>query len=223
MKILRPFLTTGSLGLLLLILGMLAYACRSTQVYPRIKCLSCIPQEEKILLLPLDWDPGFQSLTQTERNRLESALLTYLQSERYTQVERYDDLEYELLNAGISDLEDPVHRAQLNLDLGFRYLLALRLSESGWAGKWNPLHPDVPEEGSDWEEDTRIYSMVRVAMIETASGRFAGDYAVATQIDGMPIPIGEGEVVSLNFGSVEQAIRVSAKKGLQELLKDCSC
>lgn len=49
--------------------------------------------------------------------------------EGFTNVAIYDQMDYELLNAGIKDVEDPVQRANINLELGIPYLLGLSLGE----------------------------------------------------------------------------------------------
>lgn len=66
-------------------------------------------------------------------------------------------------------------------------------------------------------------SMLRIALFETATGEIVSDYAVETTIDGIPIPVGDSESLSLNFGSIEQAVRLSVQKGIRNLVEDCSC
>ncbi|SDD67485.1 hypothetical protein SAMN04488104_104616 [Algoriphagus faecimaris] len=173
--------------------------------------------------MPLQWEPSFQQLSTSQINQLERMILEIFREEGFTQVDLYDRMEFELLNAGIKDVNDPVQRANINLELGIPYLLGLSLGESGWSGNWRAIDPNYPEAGTYWEEDTQVSSMLRVGLFETATGDIVSDYAVETTINGLPIPIGDGETLSMNFGSVAKAVTVATRKGIKNLVKDCSC
>jgi hypothetical protein len=41
--------------------------------------------------------------------------------------------------------------------------------------------------------------------------------------DDLQIPYGDSESLSLNFGSIVQAVRLSVQKGIRNLVQDCSC
>ncbi|MFC3416869.1 hypothetical protein [Algoriphagus hitonicola] len=207
----------------LLFLIFLQFSCATTKIYPRIKCQTCVSKSDGILLMPLQWDPSFRQLSTAQINELERMILEIFREEGFTQVELYDRMEYELLNAGIRDVNDPVQRAKINLELGIPYLLGLSLGESDWSGNWEAIDPDFPEAGTYWEEDTQVSSMLRIALFETAAGDIVSDYAVEATINGMPIPIGDGESLTLNFGSVIRAVSIATRKGIKNLVTDCSC
>lgn len=207
----------------LLFLIFLQFSCATTKIYPRIKCQTCVSKSDGILLMPLQWDPSFRQLSTAQINELEGMILEIFREEGFTKVELYDRMEYELLNAGIRDVNDPVQRANINLELGIPYLLGLSLGESDWSGNWEAIDPDFPETGTYWEEDTQVSSMLRIALFETAAGDIVSDYAVEATINGMPIPIGDGESLTLNFGSVIRAVSIATRKGIKNLVTDCSC
>lgn len=206
-----------------LLLIFIQFSCSTTKIYPRIKCQTCVSKSDGILLMPLQWEPSFQQLSTSQINQLESMILEIFREEGFTKVDLYDRMEFELLNAGIRDVNDPVQRANINLELGIPYLLGLSLGESGWSGNWRSIDPNYPEAGTYWEEDTQVSSMLRVGLFETATGDIVSDYAVETTMNGLPIPIGEGETLSMNFGSVAKAVTVATRKGIKNLVKDCSC
>ena len=132
-------------------------------------------------------------------------------------------MDYQLLKAGIKDVNDPVQRANINLELGIPYLLGLSLGELRWTGDWDRLDDNDPESPSFWDEDSRVSSALGIAMMETATGEVLSDYAITTTIDGLPIPIGDGQSMSMNFASLTQAVSISTSKGIKNLVKDCSC
>lgn len=185
--------------------------------------MTCVSKNDGILLMPLHWEPSFRKLSTAQLNDLENRILSTLREEGFTNVELYDRMDYELLNAGIRDINDPVQRANINLQLGIPYLLGLSLEEAEWTGEWTPINSDGPDMGSYWESDTRVSSMLRITLLETATGEIVSDYAVKTTIGGVPIPIGDSESITLNFASIVQAVRLSVLKGVRNLVEDCSC
>ncbi len=148
-------------------------------------------------------------------------IVEIFQEEGFTKVAIYDQMDYELLNAGIKDVDDPVQRANIDLELGIPYLLGLSLGELAWTGQWSKTDPTLLDSPSYWESNTDIKSMLRVALMETATGNVISDYAVETTISEFPIPIGEGQTLDLNFGTLYKAVSVSTRKGIKNLMKDC--
>ncbi|UZD21065.1 hypothetical protein PBT90_15965 [Algoriphagus halophytocola] len=198
-------------------------ACTSTKIYPRIKCHICLGKEDGILLLPLNWQESFRKLSVGEQNELEELVVKIFKEEGFTNVAIYDRMEYELLNAGIKDVNDPVQRANINLELGIPYLIGLSLGELAWTGNWERTDPANIHSPSYWDSDTEIKSMLRVALMETATGNVISDYAVETSISEFPIPFGEEQTLDLNFGTLYKAVSVSTRKGIKNLIRDCGC
>ncbi|MDR7128777.1 hypothetical protein J2X69_001109 [Algoriphagus sp. 4150] len=209
--------------LLLLSISPVFSACTSTKIYPRISCHICLSQQDGILLLPLNWQESFRQLSIAEQNRLEKMIVEILHEKGFTNVALYDQMDYELLNAGIKDVNDPVQRANINLELGIPYLLGLSLGELAWSGNWERTDPSDFNSPSHWENDTHIKSFLRVALMETATGNIISDYAIETTISEFPIPIGDGETLDLNFGSLFKAVSISTRKGIKNIVKDCGC
>lgn len=150
-------------------------------------------------------------------------IVEIFQEEGFSNVALYDQLDYELLKEGIRDVNDPIQRANINLELGIPYLLGLSLGELAWTGDWersDDLNLDSP---SYWESDTRISSSLRVALMETATGDIISDYAINTTIGGLPIPIGNRASINVNFSSLSRAVVISTRKGIKNLVKDCGC
>lgn len=150
-------------------------------------------------------------------------ILEIFREEGFSNVALYDQMDYELLKAGIKDVNDPVQRANIQLELGIPYLLGLSLGELRWTGEWTKSNPAETYSPNEWESDTQISSSLRVALMETATGEVISDYAINTTISGLPIPIGEGESVDVNFASLAKAVTISTRKGIKNLMKDCSC
>ncbi|WPR74395.1 hypothetical protein [Algoriphagus sp. NG3] len=208
-------------ALLLLFTLIALSACTSTKIYPRIKCHVYLNQNDGILILPLNWQESFRILSIGEQNKLEELIVKIFKEEGFSNVAIYDQMEYELLNVGIKDVEDPVQRANINLELGIPYLLGLSLGELAWTGNWERTDPANIHSPSYWESDTEIKSMLRVALMETATGNIISDYAVETTISEFPIPIGDEQTLDLNFGTLYKAVSVSTRKGIKNLIKDC--
>lgn len=209
--------------LLLIFILIASSACTSTKIYPRIKCHICLAQSDGVLLLPLNWQESFRQLSIGQQNSLEGLIVEIFHEEGFPNVAVYDQLDYELLNAGIKDVNDPVQRANINLELGIPYLLGLSLGELGWTGNWERTDPSNIDSPSYWESDTDIKSILRVALMETATGDIISDYAIETTISEFPIPIGDGETMDLNFGSLYKAVEISTRKGIKNMVKDCGC
>jgi hypothetical protein len=101
--------------------------------------------------------------------------------------------------------------------------LGLSLGELAWTGDWKKTDPSNLNSPSYWENDTQINSSLRVALMETATGDIISDYAINTTIGGLPIPIGDRGSINLNFASLSQAVAISTRKGIKNLVKDCGC
>jgi len=88
------------------------------------------------LLLPLNWDLSFRKLSIAQQNSLERDILKTLRSQGFTKVDLYDRMDYELLSAGIHDLNDSIQRSKVNTVEGYPYLIGLTLvkikDSDGW-------------------------------------------------------------------------------------------
>ena len=111
-------------------------------------------------------------------------ILKIFREEGFSNVVLYDQMDYELLRAGIKDINDPVQRANIQLELGIPYLLGLSLGELRWTGNWGNSDPSNLASPTYWENDTQIMNSLRIALMETATGEIISDYAVNTTIDG---------------------------------------
>jgi len=205
----------------LLFLLLAFSACSSTKIYLRISCHICLAQEDAILLLPLNWQESFRQLSAGEQSTLEEMIVEIFHEEGFSKVAIYDQMEYELLNAGIKDINDPEQLAQVNLELGISYLIGLSLGELAWTGNWERSDPTNFDSPSYWDTDTQVKSSLRIAMMETATGNIISENSVETSMGGFPIPIGDGETIDLNTASLFKAVKISTRKGIKNLMKDC--
>lgn len=208
-------------GFLLLFILLVFSACSSTKIYPKIKCHVHLNQNDGILLLPLNWQESFSQLTPGDHRYLEEMIVKIFQEEGFTKVAIYDQMEYELLNAGIKDINDPDQLAQLNLELGIFYLIGLSLGELAWTGNWEKFDPSDFYSPSYWDTDTQVKSSLQIALKETATGNIISENSVETSTGGFPIPIGDGETIDLNSASLFKAVRISTRKGIKNMMKDC--
>lgn len=198
-------------------------ACSSTKIYPRISCHICLAKEDGILLLPLNWQESFSQLSPGDHRYLEEMIVEIFHEGGFSKVAIYDQMEYELLNAGIKDINDPEQLAQINLELGISYLIGLSLGELAWTGNWERSDPSNFDSPSYWDTDTQVKSSLRIAMMETSTGNIISENSVETSMGGFPIPIGDGETIDLNSASLFKAVRTSIRKGIKNLMKDCEC
>lgn len=199
-------------------------SCTSTKIYTKTSCHICLDRSEGILLLPLNWDLSFRKLSIAQQNSVERNVLAILLSEGFTKVALYDQLDYELLSAGIRDLRNPSERSRVNTDLGYPYFL--RLSLSGIKGSDGDDYQS-PEEANAVFPPSRtsldLFSSIQMRLILTLTGQVVSDNTITTEIHEMGFTDDEGGVDYWNFGNIEKALRVSTRKGTLNLIKDCSC
>jgi hypothetical protein len=150
-------------------------------------------------------------------------IVEIFRDEGFTKVAIYDQMEYELLNAGIKDINDPDQLAQINLELGISYLIGLSLGELAWTGNWERSDPSDFDSPSYWDSDTQVKSSLRIAVMETTTGNIISENSVETSLEGFPIPIGDGETIDLNSASLFKAVKISVRKGIKNMMKDCGC
>lgn len=208
---------------LLIAFGLMSSCISKTKIFPKINCHICMSQADGILLLPLSWEPSFRTLSIAQQNELEEMILFNLREQGFEKVELRDRLDYELLKAGIKDLNDPAQRAELHTGLGYPYLLGLSLGEAEWKGQWQLQDNNDLNSPTYWGSDESVSAFLRLALIDTHSTDILADYAIQTTQNGIPIPIGDEESLDLNFGSVSQAITIATRKGMRHLIEDCGC
>ncbi|TXE12574.1 hypothetical protein [Algoriphagus aquimarinus] len=208
----------------LLLFILIAFsACTSTKIYTRLKCHICLAQSDGVLLLPLPWDAGFSKLSPGEQADLELQVLDILRDKGFTKVELYDRLEHELFSAGINDPTDPEQRAKINSILGYPYFLGITLGDTRKSDEWDYRTEQELYEMNPPAPDMEISATIRVALIETATGKIVSDNAIITKISDWGTPDEDGGVNFWNFGSVSQAIRKATSKGVANMVKDCGC
>lgn len=199
-------------------------SCTTTKVYTPFSCKVCLSPADGILLLPLAWEPSFRLLSVSEKNQLERQILADLRSKGFTNAELYDGLDYELLKAGIKDLNDPLQRAKINSELGYSYLLALQLGDTREGEGWSYLRPE--EVGANVpvpDPDMEVSANLRVVLIETATGGLVSDNAVMAESSGFGKSDDEGGTDFWNFSTISGVVRTGVQKGISFVVKDCSC
>ncbi|WP_343853853.1 hypothetical protein [Algoriphagus jejuensis] len=201
-----------------------ATACTSSKVFTTQFCKVCLSQEDGVLLLPLAWETSFRLLSVAEQNQLERQILEKLRSRGFTKVELYDRLDYELLKAGIKDLNDPKQLSKISSELGYPYLLGLSMGPSRAGESWAFLSPEevnasVPTPSPDME----VSATVRIALIETDTGQIVSDKTVVSSNSGWSNTDEDGGEDYWNFASISGVLFHGVDKGTAAMVKDCGC
>lgn len=159
-----------------------------------------------------------------EQNELESQILTTLRDQGFSKAELYDRMDYELLSAGIKDLNDSIQRGKVNSTLGYPFLIGISLGDTEDTDGWDYQRPEeVNAIHQEYREPLEISATLRVALIETSTGEIVSDNSVFTEIREIGIPDKEGGLEYWNFGTVSKAIRTATGKGITFMVKDCGC
>ncbi len=197
-------------------------SCTTSKIYTAQTCHICLSKSDGILVLPLAWEPSFRSLSVAEKNQLERQILSDLRGKGFTKVELYDQLDYELLKAGIKDLNDPDQRAKINSEIGYRYLLGLSLGPTRDSEGWSyQTEQEVYDLSPDPEME--VSALLRVALIESETGNIVSDNSIVSENSGFSKTDKEGGLDYWNFATVSGVIQSGLGKGLDFMVKDCGC
>lgn len=209
--------------LLSLILLVSLMSCTSINVMTRTACDICLSQSDGLLLLPLAWDRSFSRLSSVEQNELERQIQSILQDQGFTKVAFYDQLDYELLSAGIKDLNDPEQLAKIRISLGYSYLLGISLDNTRNSEGWDYRNPLEAYEMMPPITDMEISASMRVALIETQTGKIVSDNAISSDILGWGMSQDAGGLNNWNFNTISLAIKAAARQGIKFMVDDCEC
>lgn len=205
-------------------IAMVSVSCTSSKVYTSQFCKVCLSQEDGISLLPLAWEPSFRLLSVAEQSKLERQILEKKRSQGFTKVELYDRMDYELLNAGIKDLNDPKQLAKVHSELGYPYLLGLSLGPSRAGESLAFLSPeDANANFPVTPPDMEVSSTVRIALIETKTGQLVSDKTVVSENSGWSNTDEDGGENYWNFASISGVLFHGVDKGIGAMAKDCGC
>jgi len=197
-------------------------SCTSSKIYTSQTCHVCLSKSDGILVLPLAWEPSFRLLSVAEMNQLERQILSDLRSKGFTKVELYDQLDYELLKAGIKDLNDPIQRAKINSELGYPYLLGLSLGPTREGEGWSYQRPEEVY-AQEAIPKMEVSAIMRVALIESETGSIVSDNSIASENSGFSKTDQDGGLDYWNFASLSGVIRSGVGKGIDFMVKDCGC
>jgi len=189
----------------------------------RTACDICLSQSDGLLLLPLAWDRSFSRLSSVEQNELERQIQSILQDQGFTKVAFYDQLDYELLSAGIKDLNDPEQLAKIRISLGYSYLLGISLDNTRNSEGWDYRNPLEAYEMMPPITDMEISASMRVALIETQTGKIVSDNAISSDILGWGMSQDAGGLNNWNFNTISLAIKAAARQGIKFMVDDCEC
>ncbi len=211
-------------GALFAALVFFSASCTTSKIYTKQFCKVCLSQADGILLLPLAWQPGFRQLSTSEQNQLESQILDKLRSQGFTKVELYDRMDYELLKAGIKNLNDPSQLAKVESELGYPYLLGLSLGPTRDGEDWSYLSPEEVSANVPLPDpDLEVSATLRIALIETTSGQIVSDKTIISNNSGWSDSDEDGGVDYWNFASISGVLSHGADKGITSMVKDCGC
>jgi hypothetical protein len=209
---------------LLAALIFLVASCTTSKIYTSQFCRVCLSKSDGILLLPLAWEPSFRQLSTSEQNRLELHILDRLRGLGLSKVELYDRMDYELLKAGVKNLNDPVQLAKIDSELGYSYLLGFSLGPTREGEGWSYLNPEevnanVPVPDPDME----VSATLRVALIEAKTGQIVSDKTVVSQNSGWSKADKDGGMDYWNFADISGVLSRGADKGIASMTKECGC
>jgi len=162
-------------------------------------------------------------LSRAEQNELERQIQSILQDQGFTKVTFYDQLDYELLSAGIKDLNDPEQRAKISTSLGYSYLLGISLDNTRNSEGWDYRNPLEAYEMMPPITDMEISASMRVALIETQTGKIVSDNAISSDILGWGMSEDAGSQNNWNFNTISLAIKAAARQGIKFMVNDCEC
>jgi hypothetical protein len=197
-------------------------SCTNSKIYTSRSCTICLNPDDGILLLPLAWEPSFRQLSVAQKNQLERQILADLRAKGYERIELYDQLDYELLKAGIQDLNDPFQRAKIQLELNYSYLLGLSLGPTREGEGWS-YQTEQEAFALDPVPDMEVSAILRIALIEVSSGDIVSDNTVVSKNSGFSKPDKNGGLDYWNFATISGVIRKGVRKGVDFLAKQCSC
>jgi hypothetical protein len=197
-------------------------SCTTSKVYTSRTCTACLRPDDGVLLLPLAWEPSFRQLSVAQKNQLERQILADLTSKGYTRVELYDRLDYELLNAGIKDLNDSIQRSKIHSELGYTYLLGLSLGPTREGEGWSYQNAQEAY-GLDPVPDMEVSAIIRVALIEASTGIIVSDNTIISTNSGFTNKDKEDGLEYWNFATISGVIRKGVGKGVDFLTKTCGC
>jgi hypothetical protein len=197
-------------------------SCTTSKIYTAQTCKICLSKSDGILVLPLAWEPSFRLLSVAEKNQLERQILSDLRNKGFTDVELYDQLDYELLKAGIKDLNDPIQRAKINSELGYPYLLGLSLGPAREGEGWSYQRPEEVY-AQEAIPEMEVSAILRVALIESETGLIVSDNSIASENSGFSRTDEDGGLDYWNFATLSGVIRSGVGKGIDFMVKDCGC
>lgn len=197
-------------------------SCTNSKIYTSRSCTICLNPEDGILLLPLAWEPSFRLLSVAQKNQLERQILSDLKAKGYERIELYDQLDYELLKAGIQDLNDPFQRAKIHFELGYSYLLGLSLGPTREGEGWS-YQTEQEAFALDPAPDMEVSAILRIALIEVSTGDIVSDNTVVSKNSGFSKPDKDGGLDYWNFATISGVIRKGVRKGVDFLAKQCAC
>ena len=184
----------------------------------------CLDRSDGILLLLLNWDLSFRKLSIAQQNSLERDILKTLRSQGFTKVDLYDRMDYELLSAGIPDLNDSIQRSKVNTVVGYPYLIGLTLVKIKDSDGWDY---QTPEEANAiypvYREELEVSATIRMALIETLTRKIVSDNSIKTEINELGSRDDEDGINYWDFGTIQRAVRVATEKGTRHIIQDCGC
>jgi hypothetical protein len=163
-------------------------------------------------------------LSIAQQNSLERDILKTLRSQGFTKVDLYDRMDYELLSAGIPDLNDSIQRSKVNTVVGYPYLIGLTLVKIKDSDGWDY---QTPEEANAiypvYREELEVSATIRMALIETLTRKIVSDNSIKTEINELGSRDDEDGINYWDFGTIQRAVRVATEKGTRHIIQDCGC
>lgn len=160
---------------------------------------------------------------------MERIIKEELKKAGFGNVETAPDLEYEMLAAGIKDVDDPDQFYRFFSELNRQWFIQVDIV--GWKNEGGLAHEyeDRTRKGSDpYYVSPRIANdnVVRVRFVvwDTQQDVKVYEFESQTTASGLPIPSGDDEeIYSLNMSSMSMVLQKSVRKGAIHLGKKMKC
>ncbi|GHB37868.1 hypothetical protein [Mongoliitalea lutea] len=206
-----------------LVLLLIFSSCVQSKIFPIGPSRACFEPTDGVVLAP------FQDIGFNEAVKLEGIIQEELKKAGFGNVETAPDLEYEMLAAGIKDVDDPDQFYRFFSELKRQWFIQVDIV--GWKNEGGLAYEqeDLGRKGSDpYYVSPQISNSnvvkVRFIVWDTQQDVKVYEFESQTTASGIPIPSGNDEdMYSLNLSSMSMVLQKSVRKGAIHLGKKMKC
>lgn len=206
-----------------LLFTLIFSSCVQSKIFPIGPSRACFDPADGVVLAP------FQDIGFNEAVKLEGIIKEELKKAGFANVETAPDLEYEMLAAGIKDVDDPDQFYRFYSELNRQWFIQVTIV--GWKNEGGLAfeQEDLGRKGSDPYYVSPSISNDNVARVrfviwDTQQDVKIYEFESQTRTSGIPIPSGNDEdLYSVNLSSMSMVLQKSVRKGAKHLGKKMEC